>query len=144
MSQNTVKNPESPHFWWLIGVLTIIIIILLTIIITCKVLEPDKIMKGVSNASVLLSITLSIFAILYTYTSNQEIRQQFGKINTVADNITSVSEKLTKTNDDLNKNLGTISDCLTKIENTQKEMYDDINNRMNLNIDIPDNSIEKS
>lgn len=143
MSQNTIKNPESPHFWWLIGILIVIIIILLAIIITCKVLEPDKIMKGVSNASVLLSITLSIFAILYTYTSNQEIRQQFGKINTVADNITSVSEKLAKTNDDLNKNLETILDCLEKIENTQKEMYDDIN-KTNLNIDIPDNSIEKS
>lgn len=143
MSQNTIKNPESPHFWWLIGILIVIIIILLAIIITCKVLEPDKIMKGVSNASVLLSITLSIFAILYTYTSNQEIRQQFGKINIVADNITSVSEKLAKTNDDLNKNLETILDCLEKIENTQKEMYDDIN-KTNLNIDIPDNSIEKS
>lgn len=78
---------KSPHFWWLITILGLTIIALIAFIITDKIICSVKLMEYVSVCSTLLSITLSIFAIQYTYTSNNEIHQQFEKINSVADNI---------------------------------------------------------
>ena len=92
---NSIKDHNSPHFWWLISILGVTIIALVSFILTCRMLDAVKIMEYISYASVILSITLSIFAILYTYTSNVQIQQQFEKINSAANNIASVSDNLT-------------------------------------------------
>ena len=73
-------------------------------------------MDYISYASVILSITLSVFALLYTYTSNVQIQQQFEKINSAADNITSASERLKTTTVKLDENLGTILQHLESID----------------------------
>ena len=75
---------KSPHFWWLISVLGLTIIALIAFIITDRIICSAKLMEYVSVCSIVLSITLSIFAIQYTYTSNNEIHQQFEKIKNVA------------------------------------------------------------
>lgn len=77
-------NAKSPHFWWIISIMALTIIALISFIISRRICCSDELMKYVSVASVILSITLSIFAIQYTYTSNNEIHQQFEKINSVA------------------------------------------------------------
>ena len=77
---------------------------------------------NISYASVILSITLSVFAILYTYTSNVQIQQQFEKINSAATSIISTSDKLSTTGGKLNDNLETILSRLDKIDNNQEMM----------------------
>ncbi len=81
---------NSPHFWWLVGLLSTIIILLISYIIWGKTSDAQLIINYVSCASVILSITLSVFAILYTYVSNVQIQQQFEKIDSAA---ISISEK---------------------------------------------------
>lgn len=84
-------------------------------------------MDYISYASVILSITLSVFALLYTYTSNVQIQQQFEKINSAADNITSASERLKTTTGKLDENLGTILQHLESIDIKQQEISNNIN-----------------
>ena len=125
---NSIKDHNSPHFWWLISILGVTIIALVSFILTCRMLDAVKIMEYISYASVILSITLSIFAILYTYTSNVQIQQQFEKINSAANNIASVSDNLTITSNKLNENLGVILGHLESIDNKQREMSGQMSN----------------
>lgn len=122
------QNSASPHFWWLFSILGVIIILLVSYILTCSVSSAYKIMEYISYASVILSVTLSIFAILYTYTSNVQIQQQFEKINSAANNITLTSNNLNVTNTQLNDNLKQILDRLDSISNKQHELSGEINN----------------
>lgn len=136
---NFIKDHNSPHFWWLISILGVIIIALVSFILTCRMLDAVKIMEYISYASVILSITLSIFAILYTYTSNVQIQQQFEKINSAANNIASVSDNLTITSNKLNENLGVILGHLESIDNKQREMSGQMSNlNAQLNSDTVD------
>ena len=132
-------NQKSPHFWWIICTLGFIIIALVAFILSKRVISANKIMEYISYASVILSITLSIFAILYTYTSNVQIQQQFEKINTAANTITTTSENLTITGDRLKTNLGAILEHLEKIDQSQQNMttqLTDINRQVNNTTDI--------
>ena len=113
----TSKNTVSPHFWWVICILSFIIICLIAHICTNKVLGAEKIMEYISYASIILSITLSVFAIMYTYTSNAQIQQQFEKINSAVDNITSTSNNLTIISNKLENNLDAILERLENIDN---------------------------
>ena len=125
---------KSPHFWWIICTLSSIIIGLLSFVLTERIACANDIMEYISYASVILSITLSVFAILYTYTSNVQIQQQFEKINTAANNMTATSEKLTTTGNKLNDNLDSILQHLESIDISQREMNTQLNN---MNAQIP-------
>lgn len=113
---------KSPHFWWIICVLSVIIIGLLAFIITERILCSDVLMEYVSVCSIVLSITLSIFAIQYTYYSNNQVYQQFQNINSVADNIKETAKNLADTNAKLNQNMDQILDRLENLNTTQEVM----------------------
>lgn len=122
---------KSPHFWWIICVLSAIIIGLVAYIITERILCSEDLMEYVSVCSIVLSITLSIFAIQYTYYSNNQVDQQFRNINSVADNIKDTAKSLAETNTILNHNMGKILDRLDNIDSAQemlKAQLKDINN----------------
>lgn len=125
---------KSPHFWWLISLLGLTIIALIAFIITDRIICSAKLMEYVSVCSTVLSITLSIFAIQYTYTSNNEIHQQFEKINSVADNIKGTSENLATTNALLNDNLGQILESLENVGQSQLDIAKQIANLTNKGI----------
>lgn len=132
---SSIKSSDSPHFWWIIGVLVFIIVGLVAHICTNKVLYAEKIMEYISYASIILSITLSIFAILYTYTSNVQIQQQFEKINSAVGNITTTSNNLTIISNKLEDNLDAILQRLESIDNKQKEITGQMNN-INTKLDV--------
>lgn len=98
MKSTSIKSPNSPHFWWIISTLGLTIIALVAFVLTNRIACANKIMDYISYASVILSITLSVFALLYTYTSNVQIQQQFEKINSAADN-NYICFRTTKNND---------------------------------------------
>lgn len=127
MKSYSFKNQSSPHFWWLFSSLSLAIIALVSFILTDRIVNADKIMEYVSYASVILSITLSVFAILYTYTSNVQIQQQFEKINLAADNITSASNHLNIMTNKLEENLDDILRRLKNIDDVQQEIRSDVN-----------------
>lgn len=130
-TQSHPLSPKSPHFWWLICLLSGVILALAGFIITKRVIGSDRLMEYVSVCSVLLSITLSIFAIQYTYTSNNEIHQQFEKINSVADNIRYTSEGLIATSNYLKENLPQILEYLEFLKKNQQDMSAQIKNISN-------------
>ena len=119
---------NSPHFWWLVSQLITIIILLISYIIWGKISDAQLIINYVSCASVILSITLSVFAILYTYVSNVQIQQQFEKINSAAISISDTSNKLIQTEGKLNDFLETIEERLSNIDKSQTEMTQQISN----------------
>lgn len=119
---------NSPHFWWLVGLLSTIIILLISYIIWGKTSDAQLIINYVSCASVILSITLSVFAILYTYVSNVQIQQQFEKIDSAAISISDTSNKLIQTEGKLNDFLETIEERLSNIDKSQTEMTQQISN----------------
>lgn len=138
-------STSSPHFWWLICVLTSIIVALISFIISERVCCSENLMNYISVCSVLLSITLSIFAIQYTYTSNNEIHRQFDKINSVADNIKATSENLAVTNTLLKENLDKIRETLDNFDISQKQIVNqisDIKNSVINSSDIPKNNLK--
>lgn len=67
-------NSSSPHFWWIVGTMGVIIIALTAFILTKRVIGVKVIVDYISFASLLLSIILSIFAILFTHSSNSLIK----------------------------------------------------------------------
>jgi hypothetical protein len=119
------------------------IIALISFILSERMCEAGKIMEFISYSTAILSITLSIFAIQYTYTSNVQIQQQFEKINAVADNIHKTAENLNLTSSKLDENLGEILERLENMNALQEEMSSQLNNlndnRVN-NIDIQHNN----
>lgn len=127
MKLYSFKNQNSSHFWWLFSALSLAIIALVSFILTDRIVNADKIMEYISYASVILSITLSVFAILYTYTSNVQIQQQFEKINLAADNITSASNHLNIMTNKLEENLDDILRRLKNIDDVQQEIRSDVN-----------------
>lgn len=118
---------KSPHFWWIISILTTTIIALVSFILTKQIADASIIVDYISFASVILSITLSVFAILYTYTSNVQIQQQFEKINSAATSIHETSNKLISTEAKLNELLDTISTRLENIDESQREINTHLN-----------------
>lgn len=128
MDQTSIKNNSSPHFWWLMIIFGGTIIALISYICTQRMVCAQKIMEYISFASTLLSITLSVFAILYTYTSNVQIQQQFEKINNAAHGITQTSNDLTKTGSKLDSNLDAILEKLKDINDQQQKIRGQMNN----------------
>lgn len=135
-------SKKSPHFWWLISVLVLIIVALISFIITDRICCSENLMNYISVCSVLLSITLSIFAIQYTYTSNNEMYHQFDKINSAADSIKSTAENLSVTNTLLKESIDQIQE---KLDNSQKQIENqisDIKNSVINSSDIPKNNLK--
>ncbi len=122
---------KSPHFWWIISLLSVTIVALIAFILTGRITCASILMEYISYASVILSITLSIFAILYTYTSNVQIQRQFEKINSAANSINETSGSLIKTNDKLNESLNVIMERLGNIDKSQNEMRSQLNDMNN-------------
>lgn len=138
--QNHPLSTKSPHFWWIICLLSAIILALVGFIITKRIVGSERLMEYVSVCSVLLSITLSIFAIQYTYTSNNEIHQQFEKINSVAENIRYTSEGLITTSNYLKENLPQILEYLEFLKKNQQDMSAQIKNISNPSVETTVNN----
>ena len=126
-----MKMTDWPHFWWIICIMGLTIIGLVTYILIGRIENGDRLMEFIATSATILSITLSIFAIQYTYTSNVQIQQQFEKINSVADDIRNTSSKLNATSSILDDNLEQILNNLKNIDQRQQEMSFQIKNIKN-------------
>ena len=137
-------NTKSPHFWWIISLLSSTIIALIAFVLTQRTADASLIIEYISYASILLSITLSVFAILYTYTSNVQIQRQFEKINSAATSIHSTSKDLISTSRKLNDSLESIMEHLKNIDQHQREMHIQLDSMNNPPIEITKLSNQKN
>lgn len=92
---------KNVMMWWVIVIMGLTIIALISFIYCNQKLQGSDIVKYVEFAATLLSIVLSIFAILYSYFSALEASRQWGEINTAV----SVMEKTTETIEKNNETL---------------------------------------
>ena len=117
----TTSGIAKVNVIWAISILVSFIIFLVVYILCNKVVGADKIINYISNASLLLSIVLSIFAIQYTYYSNIQIQSQFEKINSAASHIEGTSVELSHINRKLDESIEEILQKLgtmdTKMDN---------------------------
>ena len=130
MARESESSSTMLHYWWSIILMALTIIALISFILSERIVQAEKVMEYISYASVILSTTLSVFAIMYTYTSNNQIQEQFEKINNAANNITATSEKLTQTGNALKQNLDTIMDGIENIRTDMNVQFNSINNNI--------------
>ncbi len=124
-------NYKSPHFWWIIGNLVALLILSVAYNIVYRQNDTAIVLTYISAASTLLSITLSIFAILYTYVSNVQIQQQFEKINNAAEEIKEAAAKSTIASDSMSANMTEIIAKLGDIDKSQKDISSSLSNLNN-------------
>ncbi len=96
---------SATNIVWSISILVIVVIALLSIILCAKYPEVEEIKMFIEFSSTLLSITLSIFAIAFTYTSNNTIQQQFYNIDYSANKIEVSANNFQKTKDEISKSI---------------------------------------
>ena len=113
---------------WVISLLVFVVGVLLALIITDQIMCADHLMQYISVISVVLSITLSIFAIMYTYFSNVEMQRQFDKINSAAERISKVSDVITKSNGLLEENVKTIISRISHTDDVMQALNDRFKN----------------
>lgn len=118
------KCHKSPHFWWIMLIAALIIICLLAWALSKGVYNGDKIKTFITDAGLLLSITLSIFAIAYTYTSNNNTSRQFEKINSAAELIVDTANRVTEAQVSLNQQMKTILDNVGDIKRDTHNITD--------------------
>lgn len=139
-SQNNKTNRTPTyviHMWWSIVIISLLLIGSVSFILSERIINAESLSEYISFASVLLSITLSIFAILYTYTSNVQIQEQFNKIDSAATNIRDVSYQLHDVGSRLGESLLDIQNKLTNIDLAQQELNKKISDR-NVELDVKD------
>lgn len=114
---------KKSTFWWIVSILAVLFLGALA----CTIVGLNNtrlVMAYVEAFSVLLSILLSIFAIQYTYHSNNEMYRQFDKINGCAENINGSNRELSVTHKKLDNNIDTI---LAKLDSIKEDIRSSIN-----------------
>ena len=119
---------KSPHFWWIICLLSVIIIGLVSFIITQRCIDSAALIAYIGVFSTFLSITLSIIAIQYTYQSNIDVSKQFEQINATAQSINTTSNNLTELSGVVKESIKDVSSRLTNIDNAQAQILDEVKN----------------
>lgn len=125
------KYAMSPHIVWSIVILSISIIILLGFIFSSRMIDANAIKVFIDYAATLLSITLSIFAIAFTYTSNNSTRRQFDKIDYASMKIVDSATKLDKSEQEISSSIKVMHEKLLCIENDMGFIKNNIPNVVN-------------
>lgn len=75
-------SKRSIHFWWVIGVLSTLLITSIAISVVCFLCEKDfnRLLEILNIVSTLLAITLSIFSILYSYSTSQDASKALSSV----------------------------------------------------------------
>lgn len=108
-------SSSTINFLWTVCLMAFIIVILLALLST-DILQCDgRIMTFLSFTSTLLSIVLSIFAVMYSFYSMQDASSQWKSVDKAVSNIKIYTETINSNNKQLldqvisiNKNIGSI------------------------------------
>lgn len=112
-------NKKNPNLIWIISSLCLIIILLVATLLLDKVLCAERIVKYLSYTSTLLSIVLSIFAILFSYYSSIKLDQQITSINAAVEVIKATNNQIGQSNQTLVSTLFAMHEKLGHLEANQ-------------------------
>lgn len=139
MAQETYSKQEvkflkkSINLWWVFGILTALLIVLVAAFIVfcfCD-LEYCRILKILDIVSTLLAIILSVFSILYSYNTSQDV-------SSALTSVTNEVVKIEQTHTDLETHMSTIISSLSgknngssavKKDPSQEDVIDEANNK---------------
>ncbi|MDE6379473.1 MAG: hypothetical protein K2L11_03300 [Muribaculaceae bacterium] len=137
LSQEEYKHKRLViNITWIICLLVLAIIGLSSIICCGYITNADTIKIFIEYSATLLSITLSIFAIAFTYTSNNSMQHQFDKIDNAARVIVESSNSLQRTERELTGSIGQLHERITRIEADVNFIKGNIPNSIPKNIPI--------
>lgn len=91
MLQNDYEELERKHFktvyWFWLGILVYFFLIVIGLLVMFCCTESQGLIKYIGLVATLLSIVLSIFAIMFTYTANQQMSDKYKEISSAANDI---------------------------------------------------------
>lgn len=125
---NDMDGKINPNIVWTIVIHSLVIITLVGFIFSKRIINAESIKSFIDYAATLLSITLSIFAIAFTYTSNNSIQRQFDKIDYASKIIVDSASNLHESERDISKSMIEMHDRILHIENDMGFIKDNIPN----------------
>lgn len=121
MSENNIENKLSKsNYKWTIGCLSAGIVFLVAFILFDKASTESQIIGYLSFASLLLSILLSIFAILFSYYSSGQIDSKLGQMEDAVSKIEKSNESLSSSYTSFIESLLLIREKLGSIDAKQQ------------------------
>lgn len=91
MLQKDYEEYKRKHFksvyWYWMGILIYFFLVVIAILLLFFCTESQGIIKYIGLVATLLSIVLSIFAIMFTYTANQQMSDKYNEISGAANDI---------------------------------------------------------
>lgn len=133
---------------WTISVMAVIIIFLLTGLLLKCTINGEAVRSLIEFSATLLSITLSIFAIAFTYTSNNSIQIQFDKIDLSARKIEDSAESMESSKNNIETAINQLDGRIRHIEANTDEIKSNLPNivqdqAINCEKDSSSNSINR-
>lgn len=132
---------------WTICLLSAIIIGLSAFILSDRIVNAESIKRYIDFAATLLSITLSIFAIAFTYTSNNSIQRQFDKIDIASSKIVDSAGLLQESEKEMKGLITELGKSIKHIESDMGSIKEQIPNLLKaskpeIKVDIANNKID--
>ncbi|MBR1447674.1 MAG: hypothetical protein IJ588_02865 [Prevotella sp.] len=134
------ERTSLAHFWWVICILLLVIVILSALLCTNIQMFEHRIMTFLSFTATLLSIVLSIFAIMYSFYSMKESSQQWNAVKTAVksiENYTSILSRSTEQMVDqvimINRDLGSMQEKIStssEISNDSPKSIENVDNNI--------------
>lgn len=121
-------NKINPNVVWVITILVLTIIGLIAFIMSGRMCNAERLMDFIDPMSTILSITLSIFAIAFTYTSNNTISGEFNKINTAAGSLDVSAARMKNAEETISQNIQTVHSRLERVESAINILNQNISN----------------
>ena len=130
--ESSIKSATTTvHFWWTLSLMVIIIIILLSLLLTNRLNCDSRIMTFLSFTSTLLSIVLSVFAVMYSFFSMQDASRQWKNVDKAVKVIEAYTNIINGNNQQLLEQVISINRNIGSIQGTS-----------NVNNEIPSGSID--
>ena len=123
--QNRPNKVLNPNVIWIIALLVSAIVFLIAALLLNKVYHAERIISYLNYTSILLSILLSVFAILYTYSSSNKLDQQIARINIAVETIKTTNNQLSSSNQTLVQTIISMHEKLGNLEANQGKNYYD-------------------
>lgn len=91
------NNSSNSHFWWVIGILSFIIICFIAVFLVIKTdhCVQSELVEVLGIISTLLAITLSVFSILFSYSTSSKADSALEKVGQEVINIEKTYTRLT-------------------------------------------------
>lgn len=107
------------NYRWSVAIITVLLICLIGFCVVDKLVNGIKLYDFISITSAILSIVLSVFAILYSYNSMIESSRQWAEINKCVSNIREINSSIESGNKQIVSTIFDIKGQISSIEARQ-------------------------